>query len=492
MGRNCVAICISGQVRSNNEQLAEISESAKEIGADVFISVWRKRGGKSFESGHKHLNLFRTLGPSIAMFFPKNWCQNFKSLFPDWSNLLPTGDTITKKELTKIFPKSTVDIEDDILDLDLPSELNSLRMLYKIWRCNSLKRKHENANGFKYDRVIRLRPDILLNFKTLVDSPKESDELLVKTRRANGIHDTYWASSSEVDDKMAGMFGHTLANRMGTWRGIHHELSDYIKKNKIIPVNTRCIKTDFSDFGGYSDQAREEMVRKFNYQLTEMKNDLNKRSDELIAEMIIDVLGNACLESIGETWRNPKTGMVEKLDALLENEPLNSESWHVISPVSLAYARNIEINGNLRGLFAFSVLMEDALHWPTFLGLRIANIGQLLPNHGSEILQFIGRYDATMNFYEDAAERHPLAALLFKRLRMTEVKKVRAAYDQVSKAVLNNNDLRSQMYRYLSNSNRFDDLLTLAKLYKGAFPDRKNARNLVASTEREIKRSTQK
>jgi len=126
---NRIAICISGQIRSSDERLLEIQREAEEIGADIFISVWENRGGKTFDSGHRTLSLFRIFEPRFAFFFPQVWSDGFRDLFPDWKSILPNRGQVTKIGLEKIFPNSVIEIEPDIPDLDLPGEINSLRML---------------------------------------------------------------------------------------------------------------------------------------------------------------------------------------------------------------------------------------------------------------------------------------------------------------------------------------------------------------------------
>ena len=473
-----IAICISGQVRISDERLAMIAKEASDVGADVFISVWRKRGGKSFGSGHKHINLFRIMGSQIGMYFPRNWCQGFEGYFPGWPDMLPKSKSLSKTHILKIFPKAIVEVEDDNIDLDIPNEQNSLRMLYKIWRCNGLKRKHEKDHGFAYDRVIRSRPDILINFKALVDAPCEENQLLVKLRRGQTLHDTYWAGNSETDDLMAGMFGHTLANRMEEWTGIHHELVDYVQDNEIEPTNIRCIKKDFLEFGDYSDLDRTEITRNFLTQLLETKMSLAQNSSTMFADIMEEVLSNACSEVIDGSFAVPSEEMLEKTSTFLSDASPDSDSWHALIPVSLACARDQKLDPNLRGFLAFQILLEDALTWPNMLGLRIANIGSFLPDGGTELLPFIEEN----SFLEKLESDHPLVLLWRKRLIGADDKKTSAARSRISIGILNNNELRGQISGRLQANGSLDQLLKFAESYKNAFPERKNSEHFVAHT----------
>jgi hypothetical protein len=58
--------------------------------------------------------------------------------------------------------------EDAVVDIDA----NVKKMYQKIYLCNELKRKYELDNNFKYDLVIRLRPDLMIGEPIPIDVVK--------------------------------------------------------------------------------------------------------------------------------------------------------------------------------------------------------------------------------------------------------------------------------------------------------------------------------
>jgi len=479
-----IAICISGQIRTDDSQLSAISLAADEIGADVFISVWRKRGSKQFGSGHATLNLFRLLGSDLSAYIPKIWCDNFEAVFPDWQKLLPTRKPITKKPLQSVFPKAVIDIEDDILDMDIPTEKNSLRMLYKIWRCNSMKRKHEKSNGFRYHRVIRTRPDILLDFGALVAAPCQENEILIKARRGNALHDTYWAADSVTDDKMANMFGHLLANGVDGWKGIHHELAHYVHENKIMPTNIRCVKTDFHEFGAYSMAEQNDIVAKFRAQLLGMRNSAGNDVNDPFTNIMTGLLMTVC-DSIAEgNPKLPDDKILQDLIVSLTASTPPEKLWNVLPTASLAIANHPEVDAKTRGYLAYNTLIKDALVWNQFLTLRAESLIEILPNSGLELLPFLLEVKPGETLKQIAADGLALHGVWQTRLGHFDQQTMTEARDKVLMVILNSNSVRGVIAEELKKAGQLDALVQFAKLYGNAFPERNNARNFVAQSQR--------
>lgn len=70
---------------------------------------------------------------------------------------------------------------------------NSILMFKKIYKCNQLKIQYENLNTFKYDVVIRIRPDILLRTHIPINiSLKNQTSLLIPKYYGSNIFSTYF------------------------------------------------------------------------------------------------------------------------------------------------------------------------------------------------------------------------------------------------------------------------------------------------------------
>lgn len=80
-----------------------------------------------------------------------------------------------------------------------------LRQLYCLKTCNNLKKQYEEENNFKYDIVIRMRPDVLLINNTSLEKSAESWDMknyLYTTNHDNyyGYNDRFYFSNSENMD----------------------------------------------------------------------------------------------------------------------------------------------------------------------------------------------------------------------------------------------------------------------------------------------------
>lgn len=91
-----------------------------------------------------------------------------------------------------------------------------LSLFESIYECNLLKKKHEDKFQFKYDYIIRMRPDLVIHpEKKLEYDLKElvSDDVILyaghKRRDYNSnvwIEDIFWISKSEIIDKISNFY----------------------------------------------------------------------------------------------------------------------------------------------------------------------------------------------------------------------------------------------------------------------------------------------
>lgn len=80
-----------------------------------------------------------------------------------------------------------------------------LRQLYCLKKCNNLKKEYEKQNNFKYDIVIRIRPDLLLINNTSLEKSAESWDMknYVYTTDHDdhhGYNDRFYFSNSQNMD----------------------------------------------------------------------------------------------------------------------------------------------------------------------------------------------------------------------------------------------------------------------------------------------------
>lgn len=145
---NRVAILLAGEMRNfdnieliqkNNEYLFEL------YNCDIFVSTWDKRG---FSPYHGSINNKIYSDNKINDINNYNIKTTNIENYEDWFDNLPD----TYKE---IYYKG-LKCGDKLINATI------FPQLYKIWDCNRLKTEYETQNDFKYDLVIRFRPDMCL------------------------------------------------------------------------------------------------------------------------------------------------------------------------------------------------------------------------------------------------------------------------------------------------------------------------------------------
>jgi len=157
-----IAVCVSGQFRTGdlswpkNFDLLQstLSNKFSEFKLDVYVATWRE-------------NLPQTLN--------QTYFQNLRSIFSgrEIAYSLPKSPSCSDKLIQQTFKflaNYSILEEADFLSstLNLPplptgrlrrKILNSLRMFFLIKRADMLRQEEEEKQGFRYDAVLRCRPD---------------------------------------------------------------------------------------------------------------------------------------------------------------------------------------------------------------------------------------------------------------------------------------------------------------------------------------------
>jgi hypothetical protein len=202
-----VAVLLSGQMRTFDTVIENLySNLINPLNADIFISTWDKRG-----HSHDHGTT-----PNVTV--------------QERATHLITREMLTQAYKTNLIATEIENIE--AYEQKMPDELKDiykngfvwagLKMLgtcvqqfYKMQRVNQLKLDYENANNFKYDLVIRCRPDNIMVNPLL---PRYLDKLSTSiygincngTFFPNRIYDIFFYSSSENMDYMAKIYNNIV------------------------------------------------------------------------------------------------------------------------------------------------------------------------------------------------------------------------------------------------------------------------------------------
>ncbi|MEP1383341.1 MAG: hypothetical protein ABJK64_06050 [Paraglaciecola sp.] len=183
-----VAVCLSGQMRNYKNAMKRLKSALADYEVTYFIHTWEKTGGKKAGAMDVH-QLSRMTGKNIANKIINNSEGNldlhtrFPRFFDELSKQIDSKPNITYAELGAEYPNSICVIEDDsdfkATKIDLPVNVNTYKMLYKIYMCDKLRREYENEHGIDFDAVIRIRPDLVVSDK--LDLPSIIAERTVAT-----------------------------------------------------------------------------------------------------------------------------------------------------------------------------------------------------------------------------------------------------------------------------------------------------------------------
>lgn len=196
-----VAICMSGQLRTYRQCYNNLIKNIlKPLNADVFIQVWDKVGNSHKEE-------------------------------------LENIEIVNEKELKKLYNPKTLVIENQpqeasehlfgkkvprrLIEIEPLHYKSALSMYYQMKSCNDLALDYAKLNNFKYDVILRIRPDTMF----LEQIPSK---LIVNVLK--NPHMVYFADYAininyQVCDKFA--FGGTEG--MILYSGVWNHIEDYWK-----------------------------------------------------------------------------------------------------------------------------------------------------------------------------------------------------------------------------------------------------------------------
>jgi hypothetical protein len=177
-----VAVCISGQMRTYRKALPSITQHLiKPNNADVFIDTWDQAGNTNklillLPSGFPlHLPLeYWHAQPDLMNNEHCRFEVDMPHVYAELQSIAKADDQISLTELQELYNPKGARVEEfsaaffeDKLDLSRlkrlfpdTTGLNAAPMFYKIHGCDQLRRDHEKREGFTYDVVIRVRPDL--------------------------------------------------------------------------------------------------------------------------------------------------------------------------------------------------------------------------------------------------------------------------------------------------------------------------------------------
>jgi hypothetical protein len=142
---------------------------------------------------------------------------------------------------------------------------------YSVYKSNELKCIYENTENFKYDVVIRVRPDIIFDeSKSLITDIQaiSTDRTLCYAQLHDGyvvntqIDNAYWLGCSYVLDQVSSF--HNIMANISPEKSIdeHIHFGDWVTKGLLFDA----VKLKNSKVGIYRQHHKERKVNPFDYE----------------------------------------------------------------------------------------------------------------------------------------------------------------------------------------------------------------------------------
>jgi len=144
-----VAVCLSGHLRTFEKTFKSLRDNLiNPLNCDVFIHTWETLGSENSKGGSDQSSSITTTKSKLSLinevYSPKK--INIERFDKDY--FINLGNKIIVPEKERIFVVGHLGYH--------------FAMFYSILKSNDLKSEYEIENNFKYDYVIRIRPDIFL------------------------------------------------------------------------------------------------------------------------------------------------------------------------------------------------------------------------------------------------------------------------------------------------------------------------------------------
>ena len=212
-----VALLLSGQMRTFDQPdvLKQYHDLLiNPLNVDIFVSTWSNRG-----CSHNHGEPINTTMQDESV--------TAKAIETAYNGRLVSVDIENISDFEAHMPDSLRDIyKNGFVWSGITVKGTSVPQLYKIKRANQLKIDYEKAGGFKYDLVIRSRPD------NIMVAPFDTRHLALDkniyainclgTFYPNRIYDIFFYGSSENMDLISSAYDNMVEiERLPFHNGLH-------------------------------------------------------------------------------------------------------------------------------------------------------------------------------------------------------------------------------------------------------------------------------
>lgn len=214
------AILICGQLRTFTNVWDNMKKHlVNPLEADVFIYTWSNTGygnrtlGLGIEDKDVDVNELKNL-TNCKKIFVKDYEQEFQTKLDD------------------------VEIPQKLIELEPIHHRNNLPLWYTLYKCNELKKEYENENDFKYDCVVKVRPDIWFDSELPSQVFEHLDHLLQ--------WDFAIGKGFQVCDKMALSNSENMDYYCSVWENLNDYYKDLGNNFKQRPIGERLLYRHFT------------------------------------------------------------------------------------------------------------------------------------------------------------------------------------------------------------------------------------------------------
>lgn len=256
-----VAVCLSGMYRCGNLPLESLYENIVEpLKADVFFHSWKEMQTWPGLGGAGDEWLLRIFNKEIfnKCPIPLRSKKNFKEKFPRTFGLLdtPSHSPFEPDILPKNIKFKKIQLDDaeavfkeqniDEVRFSSLGSLNQAKMLYGIYKASELAVNYERDNGFRYDYIIRCRPDVGLYNKLSFSELErlKTQEIAMEFNKMVGAQDQFWYGQRSPALSMASLWAASVENHcLSPFSGhplmrAHGLFLGWMTHNRLQPVHT--------------------------------------------------------------------------------------------------------------------------------------------------------------------------------------------------------------------------------------------------------------
>lgn len=216
-----IAVCISGQNRKDKINYNFLDTFKNYNNIDVFLHMWSDEINRDvlekfkpkkylFESQLDFRNnAYIFVRPLLKFFGLKDNIKYFNTDFIDWEWKLTDKKDVSKRILfgkNLKPPVPAVNLQKEICENILSYGNTAHSMFYSLYYCNEMKNIYERQNKIKYDLVIRIRPDIIVQPE--IDISKLTDDCIYTSEWSRYINDILAISNKKNMDAYCSTYLH--------------------------------------------------------------------------------------------------------------------------------------------------------------------------------------------------------------------------------------------------------------------------------------------